>query len=684
MKDQASPPKSHGFLSFAPLVALLFALACVNSPLLASDYYPPRVSQLDGTAAYEPAGEVDWEDLTINLPLLSGDRIFSHLDSKVEVDFGQANFARLGPETDVSFSGLGDKESSLELHSGSLILRINRDYRFKIYAPDGLISVKKEGLYRIDVSENRPTEVVVRKGRADIESAAGRARAETGEQMALAAGPGGKLEVTYGYYEDSLDRWSDRRDAAFVSSASVRYVGGTYYPGVWDLDYYGSWSYYPGYGQVWMPRVSMGWVPFRHGRWIYAGPYGYTWVSYDPWGWLPYHYGTWMYWGSRWCWLPGGFNAWTAAPVNFYFGGGYVGWAPRGFYGRGRGGGTTIINNNTVIVNNNGPTAGPGRRGMTIVRQGDFRYGRSVHEINSPDVGHSNVSWRSGLPSDASNSFRQGRQSVARGDRFVSASPLRNGLPADRRVETATRAGSTAGRRSTESRQSVATQRAGRGSERMNSAAPAGRSAASAAAPAASRDRARTSVSGGREAAGDVRSYSIGNRASSPAAPTPRQNQERTVERARSQSRSVPAPVAPSPRAEPPSGRSYVAPSRSEAPRIDSRPTAQGTERPMSRSYAAPSVSRAVPSASRPSAIRSVPSVSRPSAARSTFSRPSVSRPSYSSPSSSRPSFSRPSASRPSFSRPAVSRPSASRPAASRPSNSSSRPSGNNGRPHRN
>ncbi|MEJ2077709.1 MAG: hypothetical protein P8020_17190 [Acidobacteriota bacterium] len=667
MRYQAAEPKRHWILSLAPVFMLLFALGFMNSPSFGSDYYPARISKIDGTAAYEPAGEVDWEELTINLPLLSGDRIFSHVGSRVEVDFGQANFLRLGAETDVAFSNVSEKETALVLHSGSLIVRINRGHLFQISTPDGVVTVKKDGLYRIDTSDAQPTEVVVRKGKAEIDSRVGHAEIGSGQQMVLAAGPSGKLEVTYGYYEDALDNWSDRLDASYVDSASVAFVGNSYYPGVWDLDYYGTWDYYPGYGQVWIPRVSAGWVPFRYGRWMYASPWGYTWVSYDPWGWLPYHYGSWLYWGSRWCWRPGGFGVWAAAPVNFYFGGGFVGWAPRGYYGGF--GGHTIINNNTVIVNN-GHVAGPGRRGFTAVRERDFRYGRSVNRLAENVHNDGNVRWRSGLPTGMSTSFREGRQAVARSDRFgVAAAQSGTGRVSGRRVQTANRDGVRTAAQSNRSRQTMTSQRA------VRSVGGAG----SAATPSASRDRSRTSVTQGRTASGDVRTYSVGQRTASPA----RQSQERSVQRAPVQNRSgsatrtAPAqPVAPSSRVVPPVTRS-----RTVSPRDSFRSSIPQTgeravrERPSTSS----NLSRI------PSSYRSAPQVSRPSISRQSVPRSAVSRPSISRSSVPSRSFSRPSAPSRSYSRPSVSRPSVSRPsrssAPSRPSSSGG--GGGHSRPNR-
>jgi hypothetical protein len=360
--------------SFAVPPALVLALAFLQ-PVFAGDY-PPRVSHVDGSAAYEPAGEVDWNEVTINLPLLSGDRIFSHVGSRVEIDLGDANFVRLGQETDLVFLEVGRRELGLELRSGHLILRVGRGERFRILTPIGPVSIRHKGLYRISVDPGGTTEVAVRGGRAEVESARGRQRLNAGDRLIVETSRPEAYYVTTGYYPDDLDHWSDRRDARFVSSRSVAYVGGTYYPGVWDLDYYGSWAYYPAYGRVWVPRVSVGWVPYRVGRWAHFS-WGWTWISYEPWGWLPYHYGHWVHFGGRWGWVPGGFHRWSPAVVNFYFGSGFVGWAPRGPRG-----GTTIIDNRVIINNNTTIINEATRRGMTVVRQDEFGRARSGGPAN--------------------------------------------------------------------------------------------------------------------------------------------------------------------------------------------------------------------------------------------------------------------------------------------------------------
>ena len=62
-----------------------------------------------------------------------------------------------------------------------------------------------------------------------------------------------------------------------------------------DLDTYGEWAMFPGFGYGWMPFAPMGWAPYSMGMWNWYPGMGYTWISGEPWGWLPYHYGSWNF-----------------------------------------------------------------------------------------------------------------------------------------------------------------------------------------------------------------------------------------------------------------------------------------------------------------------------------------------------------------------------------------------------
>jgi hypothetical protein len=97
-----------------------------------------------------------------------------------------------------------------------------------------------------------------------------------------------------------------------------------------ELDPYGQWTQYPGYGDAWIPSAGPDFQPYAsNGHWVVT-EYGNTWVSDYEWGWAPFHYGRWIYdpaYGG-WLWLPG--SDWGPAWVSWRSGGGYYGWAPLG------------------------------------------------------------------------------------------------------------------------------------------------------------------------------------------------------------------------------------------------------------------------------------------------------------------------------------------------------------------
>lgn len=95
-----------------------------------------------------------------------------------------------------------------------------------------------------------------------------------------------------------------------------------------DLAPYGQWIQVTEYGPCWQPYgYPPDWRPYTLGHWEYTDDAGWLWLSDEPFGWCCYHYGRWAFVASfGWCWVPG--REWSAAWVEWRYGGGYVGWAP--------------------------------------------------------------------------------------------------------------------------------------------------------------------------------------------------------------------------------------------------------------------------------------------------------------------------------------------------------------------
>ena len=94
-----------------------------------------------------------------------------------------------------------------------------------------------------------------------------------------------------------------------------------------QLQPYGNWINYPGYGNVWQPRASAGFRPYETGGHWVSTVDGWAWASDYNWGWAPFHYGRWLFDQSiGWAWVPG--YDWAPAWVTWGQYNDYYAWAP--------------------------------------------------------------------------------------------------------------------------------------------------------------------------------------------------------------------------------------------------------------------------------------------------------------------------------------------------------------------
>ena len=361
-----------------------------------------RISLIEGDVSYQRANDQRdaWFDVTINMPLNESDQVYTGANGRTEVQLTGRNIVRLDRDTNLKITQFTTGTTQLALSVGTAIFRIDsldrrqfqvvdaRDSRsddpvyFEVDTPKVAVTLLKEGLYRINVREDGTTEVIVRRGAAEVyNQEIGSIAIKQGRRVVVEGNDPNYYQIARLEEKDNWDRWNDRRDEELSARNEVlssRYVP-VGVPGLYELDRYGEWYSTPDYGYVWSPSaMPIGWAPYRTGYWGWYPAYGWTWISYEPWGWAPYHYGRWAYYRSRWCWVPhggfsGGFSwSWSPALVTFYgFGGGnyrrgyrdgfadgyrtgyrngaydWVGWVPLApgehYYGH-----TTVINNTTV------------------------------------------------------------------------------------------------------------------------------------------------------------------------------------------------------------------------------------------------------------------------------------------------------------------------------------------------
>ncbi|HLK17314.1 MAG TPA: FecR family protein [Bryobacteraceae bacterium] len=373
-----------------------------------------RISILSGEVSVRRADSGDVVAAAVNGPLMAGDSILTSSSSKAEVQLDASNLIRVGPNSEVRFSGLDVRGFQIQVAAGTVMYRVLRQgqAQSEIDTPSVAVHPLGQGAYRIGLRGDGTSEITVRQGEAEIFSQHGSERLAMGHTM-YARGPAAdpEFQVVNAIPQDNWDRWNFERDQYLLRTRSYDHVSRDI-PGVEDLDQNGRWTNDPSYGAVWQPNVDPGWAPYQNGRWVWEDYYGWTWVSADPWGWAPYHYGRWFFGAGGWCWYPGPIFAhpyWAPAYVGFFgwgggigigFGFGGLGWVPlapfevfhpwygRGFYAGFRGGGfargTTIVNN-INIANTYRNARVPGGVSGTAANQ----FGRNGAQITS--LSHSQI-----------------------------------------------------------------------------------------------------------------------------------------------------------------------------------------------------------------------------------------------------------------------------------------------------
>ena len=325
------------------------ALATIAIPKSASaqddqDDPPGRVARLgymEGSVSFQPAGEDDWVGAVPNRPMTTGDKLWSDVDSRAEVQLGSA-VIRLSAMTGFSFLNLDDNTIQIQLTSGVInvtVRRLNDDDDFEVDTPNLAFTALQPGHYRIEAGQDGTTTTIsVRAGEGEA-TGYGQSYPLRGGQLGYFSGTDSlDADVEQVGDPDQFDSWAETRDHRFDYSRSARYLAPDVV-GFDDLDDYGDWRDDGTYGHVWFPnRVDAGWAPYHEGHWDWISPWGWTWVDDSSWGYAPFHYGRWVSVGGRWGWVAGpvAVRAVYAPALVVFIGGGpggfggNVGWFPLG------------------------------------------------------------------------------------------------------------------------------------------------------------------------------------------------------------------------------------------------------------------------------------------------------------------------------------------------------------------
>jgi FecR protein len=327
-----------------------------NTPAPVENNGVGRISLIHGDVSTQRGDSGAWSAAALNAPLVAGDKISTGDKARTEVQLDYANTLRLAEHSQANLVQLTRSQIQIQLGHGMANYTVfgRSDADAEIDTPNVAIKTeRRDSSFRILVTADDHTEVLVRKGEIEVTTPQGGTRVGQNQFITIqGTGADEQYKIGEAPARDDFDQWNTDRDNMIRNSLSRRETG-DYYTGSQDLDNNGTWSEFPDYGPVWRPAVPPGWAPYRDGRWVYEPYWGWTWVSYDSWGWAPYHYGRWMYLNGGWGWWPGpvygnpfyrpiwapayvGFFGWGpgfGVGVGFGFGFGFgasIGWLPLG------------------------------------------------------------------------------------------------------------------------------------------------------------------------------------------------------------------------------------------------------------------------------------------------------------------------------------------------------------------
>jgi hypothetical protein len=325
------------------LMISVLSLLAFSFSAIAGDYAVVRY--LEGKAYVQGSTSSEREALTSNSPLFEGDNIWI-VDGNIGILFGDGSLIWLSSDSHLEITSLPDPVPDpplgfrAHLWRGLMLLEVPASIPYEsshfIMTPAASVKAYKKGLSLIEVETVDRTRLTVLEGSAVIGSN-GQYSTINQREMSYAE---------YGYepmpassignfsYPDIVSFRNHNIAKPVRNGRSREYVDPELYPYADDLDYYGGWQEVPSYGNVWFPSplyLGAGWNPYYNGYWHYT-PWGTTWVSYEPWGWVPFHYGRWTFViGVGWGWIPDSF--FSPAWVSWYWGDGWIGWCPLGYWG---------------------------------------------------------------------------------------------------------------------------------------------------------------------------------------------------------------------------------------------------------------------------------------------------------------------------------------------------------------
>jgi hypothetical protein len=279
-----------------------------------------RLSDVQGRVQIDKNSGLGFENAFLNLPVTQGAQLKTLANGRAEIEFEDGSTMRLAPNSLITFSTLGVSDAGKHVSVADLAegmayvnwLGKSGDQLTLNFSRESTV-LDHAAHIRVNTSA-QAANLAVFKGNLLVDGPSGKVTIEKKKTANFDVASDDKSTIANNIVAAPLDAWDSESIAyhdQYAKNNSSPYGYGTS-----DLNYYGNYMSVPGYGMMWQPFFTgIGWDPFMDGAWSWYPGYGYMFVSAYPWGWMPYRYGNWMFVpGFGWMWQPGAFNTWTPIP----------------------------------------------------------------------------------------------------------------------------------------------------------------------------------------------------------------------------------------------------------------------------------------------------------------------------------------------------------------------------------
>ncbi len=201
----------------AAALFLVFAFAQAQEDTQYTNETVARVSHLTGKIFVQRASDLGFEEGALNMPISEGDRVGT-TEGRAEIHFGRANYLRLDDNTKLDILNLPKREDDItriRIWSGNVFLTVGtlrKEKGIEIHTADSSFYILDKGVYRIDVRENRDSEILVFQGLVEAAGEEGSVLVKGEQRLEVSEGRFLSKPATFiAVADDNFDRWNESR-----------------------------------------------------------------------------------------------------------------------------------------------------------------------------------------------------------------------------------------------------------------------------------------------------------------------------------------------------------------------------------------------------------------------------------------------------------------------------------------